>query len=68
MKQVKVDNSKCIGCGACVSVDPAHFEFNDQGYSVVTNQDNLESSELEQAISYCPVDAITIEEDSKKED
>ena len=26
---VKVDESKCIGCGACVSVAPENFDFHE---------------------------------------
>lgn len=62
MKKIIVNDNACIGCGACISIDPEHFEFNDEGLSYATNNDNLESSNLASAISSCPTSAIHIEE------
>ncbi len=62
MKKINVNTDACIGCGACVSIDPEHFEFNDEGLSYATNNENLESNDLASAISSCPTSAITIEE------
>lgn len=66
MKKINVDQVKCIGCGACVGIDPEHFDFDDSGLSSVINQDNNESEELEQAVEGCPTGAITVEEDTKE--
>lgn len=62
MKKIIVNEDACIGCGACVSIDPDHFEFNDEGLSRVTNNEDLESNDLANAISSCPTGAILIEE------
>ena len=62
MKKVKVSSEACIGCGACVAIDPEHFEFNDNGLSEATNSENLESMELQNAIESCPTSAIAIVE------
>ena len=62
MKKLNVDQVKCIGCGACVGVDPDHFDFDDSGLSTVISQDELETEELEQAVEGCPTGAITVEE------
>ena len=35
MSSVKVNEEKCIGCGACVAIAPENFDFNDEVY--VTN-------------------------------
>lgn len=67
MKKLNVDQVKCIGCGACVGIDPNHFDFEDSGLSSVISQDNLEAEELAQAVEGCPTGAITIEEDSNEE-
>ena len=67
MKQIKVDQVKCIGCGACVGIDPDHFDFNDSGLSTVITQENLDSEDLAQAIGGCPTGAISIEDDEIKE-
>ncbi len=62
MEKLKVDQSKCIGCGACVGVAPTYFDFNDNGLSEAIKQDELENEEVHQAIEMCPVNAITKEE------
>lgn len=50
---MKVDRSKCIGCGACVSICPNVFELKD-GKSHVKSNDNCED-----AVDACPVAAIS---------
>lgn len=62
MKEIKVSEEACIGCGACVAIDPEHFEFNDNGLSEAINNENLESTELQNAIESCPTSAIFIDE------
>ena len=61
MKKLKVLTDQCIGCGACVGIDPEHFDFNEDGLSKVINEENLESESLQEAIEYCPVGIISIE-------
>lgn len=58
MKKIIVDKEKCIGCGACIAIDPTHFDFSDEGYSEVINNENLDSEELKNAIDSCPTNAI----------
>ena len=66
MKKVKVNAEACIGCGACVAIDPEHFDFNDNGLSEAVKQDNLETEELQNAVESCPTAAIvTFNEDSE---
>jgi len=55
-------NENCIGCGMCVALDPEHFEIVD-GLSHAKSNDNLDSSDLENAISSCPTGAIEKKED-----
>jgi len=62
---IKVDESKCIGCGACVAIDPEHFDFNDSGLSCVV-KDEVTDSVME-AKDSCPVSAITVDESNSKE-
>lgn len=61
MKKLNV-NENCIGCGMCVAIDPEHFEIVDGLSSAISNE-NLESSDLDNAISSCPTAAIEIEEE-----
>ena len=50
MKQINVIKENCIGCGACVAIDPEHFEFDDDGKSSVITQENIESTNVLNAI------------------
>lgn len=59
MKKINIEESLCIGCGACVAVDSEHFDFSDDGYSTVKSQDNLDTESLKNAIESCPTNAIT---------
>jgi len=62
MKKINVSNEACIGCGACVAIDPEHFAFNDEGLSHAISNENLESNELASAIDSCPTSAISIKD------
>lgn len=62
MKIINVTREQCIGCGACVAIDPAHFEFDDEGISKVTNNENTDSENLINALESCPTSAITLVE------
>ena len=63
MVKLNVDEEKCIGCGACVAIDPEHFDFNDNGLSNVISNENLESANLKSAQESCPTGAITVGEE-----
>lgn len=67
MKKINVSQDRCIGCGACVAIDPEHFEFNDEGKSNVLTNENLESENLVNAIESCPTSAIEMTEEENKE-
>jgi len=56
-KIVKIDRSKCVGCGLCQSMCPEGFEMVD---GLATTKDaNVEC--VEQAAKSCPVGAIILE-------
>lgn len=59
MKKVILNEDRCIGCGACMSVAPDNFTFNDEGRAEIIN--NTLSEEAIEASEMCPVNAITIE-------
>ena len=66
MKKIKVLTDQCIGCGACVGIDPEHFDFNEDGLSHVISEENLESEALKDAIDSCPVGIISLEESTEE--
>lgn len=59
-KKLSIDD-KCIGCGKCARFDKEHFamDYNSRKAIVISNK-NLETTNLKNAISVCPVDAITL--------
>lgn len=59
MKKLNVNQDVCIGCGACVAIDPEHFDFNEDGLSEVINNENVENENTVNAIESCPVNAIS---------
>ena len=63
MEKIKVNEEQCIGCGACVAIDPEHFDFNENGLSSVIKNDNLDSANLTSAMESCPTGAIKKGED-----
>ena len=69
MKKLNVNKEACIGCGACVSIDSEHFDFDENGYSEVINNDNIDNDNTRNAISSCPTSAISyVEEDNNNND
>ncbi|MGY4884478.1 MAG: ferredoxin [Nanobdellota archaeon] len=58
---VKVDQDKCIGCGACAATCPQVFEMGDDGKShIKANADEKKNAKcIKEAIQNCPVEAIS---------
>jgi ferredoxin len=67
MKKLHVSNDMCIGCGACIAMDPDHFDFSDEGFSVVKSNDNI-TDEIESVVECCPVGAIHLDEVAETEE
>lgn len=63
---IKVDENKCIGCGACVAIDPEHFDFNENGLSNVINNEVTDS--VKEAKDACPVSAIEVTETEEEKE
>ena len=55
-------NETCIGCSACTVVSGEVFEMNDEGHSEVIEMDSYEDKMVDEAITACPVDAISWKE------
>ncbi len=67
MKKIEVDSESCIGCGACVAMDPEHFEFNNDGYSTVKSNENINIETVQNIIESCPVGIISLKDDDSTE-
>ena len=58
---VKVDQSKCIGCGLCASICPEVFEMGNSGKATVKNAGAAKNNEkAKEAADSCPVQAISL--------
>lgn len=67
MKNLKVDQSVCIRCGACMSIDPKDFGYSADGLSeaktdVVTD----DNTDVVAAAESCPTGAITLTDAEEK--
>ena len=65
MAKVVLDQSKCIGCGACVAscgaTEGGNFGFDEgSGLAKVVNDTPVETTQ--NAVEGCPVEAISIQE------
>ncbi len=52
-------NETCIWCSACVAISDEVFELNDDWKSVVKYCESYDNKFVDDAISACPVDAIS---------
>jgi ferredoxin len=52
-------NTSCIWCWACAAIASNYFTLNDEWYSVVKKSDIYNKKDIDNAISACPVDAIS---------
>lgn len=68
MKKLKVNTDGCIGCGACFSMDPEHFTCNEEGFSIVKSEENIDLASIRNVIAACPVDVISYEEECTCDD
>ncbi len=62
---IKIDQEKCIGCGACVSLCEDVFELGDDGKAHVKEGANCSKCDCKAAAESCPVEAITVIKNSK---
>ncbi len=64
IKNIKVDEEACIGCGQCVSIAPIAFELKKDGKSYVKETWKQENEKnIQEAANNCPANAIDIEEE-----
>lgn len=62
-KKIEIDDELCIGCGACTSTAPDHFELGDDGKAHVKKQyEEKDDDIIVEAKDGCPAGAIEIKE------
>lgn len=64
--RASVDEQECIGSGMCVGIAPEIFELTSEGHATVVAAavGSDEEEAMRNAAACCPVEAITIEDDS----
>jgi ferredoxin len=71
--KIEIEREGCIACGTCYTVDPSHFEPDDEGKSTVIGRetdanaslgvfDDEEIENAREAEDSCPVSVITVNE------
>lgn len=62
--RVVIDRDQCVGFGDCVKEAPEGFELDDDTVAVFVNPEAVERERLLRACDACPVDAITVYNES----
>lgn len=63
-KKIVIDQDKCIGCNTCPLIDPETFELDQNTYKATVKKQPTEiTKSIEDAVSSCPVGAISIVEE-----
>lgn len=58
--RIRIDRTLCVGFGDCVTEAPEAFVLDDSGTAVFVDPDGVERERLLRACDVCPVDAITV--------
>ena len=62
--RVRIDRTLCVGFGDCITEAPEAFVLDESGVAIFVNPDAVERERLLRACDACPVDAITVWNDS----
>lgn len=58
--RVRIDRTLCVGFGECVTEAPEAFVLNGEDIVVFVNPERVERERLVRACDLCPVDALTV--------
>ena len=62
--RVRIDRTLCVGFGDCITEAPEAFVLDDDGIAVFLNPETVERERFLRACDVCPVDAITVWDES----
>ena len=62
--RVRIDRNLCVGFGDCIEGAPEAFVLDDEGLAVFKAPEAVERARLLAACDACPVDAITVWDES----
>ncbi|MGH7548244.1 MAG: ferredoxin [Gemmatimonadales bacterium] len=62
--RVVIDRDQCVGFGDCVKEAPDGFKLDDDTVAAFVNPEAVERERLLRACDACPVDAITVYDES----
>jgi ferredoxin len=53
-----VNRTLCVGSTSCTQMAPGVFEVSDDGYAEVVDPRGADEAAIQQAIDYCPAQAL----------
>jgi ferredoxin len=62
--RIVIDRDQCVGFGDCVKEAPEGFELDQETVAVFVAPETVERDRLLRACDACPVDAITVYDES----
>jgi ferredoxin len=62
--RIRIDRNLCVGFGDCIEGAPEAFVLDDEGLAVFKAPEAVERARLLAACDACPVDAITVWDES----
>lgn len=62
MIQLKIDKTRCVTCGNCEAWMPGLTDHIPRGGLMISEHNpNVNAEAIQQAIDYCPLDALSLE-------
>jgi ferredoxin len=58
--RVRIDRTLCVGFGDCITEAPEAFVLDESGVAIFLSPEGIERERLLRACESCPVDAITV--------
>jgi ferredoxin len=62
--RVRIDRTLCVGFGDCITEAPDAFVLDEDGVAVFVKPEAVDRERLLRACDACPVDAITVWDES----